>query len=48
MQITADISKISEILQAILVFIVDVISESCIDFVAFLVFLDVENVVSFT
>ena len=48
MQITAGISKILKNLQRDLTFIFDVISESCTDFVSFLVFLTLENVISFT
>ena len=48
MQITADIGKILKNVQADLTFIFDVLSESPICFVSFLVFLAVENVVSFT
>ena len=48
MQITADISKILENIQRGLIFIFDVLSESRIGFVSFLVFLALENVVSFT
>ena len=47
MQITADIGKIVENVQVDLTFIFDVLSESPICFVSFLVFLTVENV-SFT
>ena len=48
MQITADIGKIVKNVQGDLTFIFDVLSESPICFVSFLVFLTVENVVSFT
>ena len=48
MQITADIGKILKNVQGDLTFIFDVLSESPIRFVSFLVFLAVENVVSFT
>ena len=48
MQITAGISKILKNIQRDLTFIFDLISESCTDFVSFLVFLTLENVVSFT
>ena len=48
MQITADRGKILKNVQGDLTFIVDVLSESPICFVSFLVFLAVENVVSFT
>ena len=48
MQITADIGKILKNVQDDLTFIFDVLSESPIRFVSFLVFLAVENVVSFT
>ena len=48
MQITADIGKILKNVQGDLTFIFDVLSESPIHFVLFLVFLAVENVVSFT
>ena len=48
MQITADIGKIMKNIQGDLTFIVDVLSESPICFVSFLIFLAVENVVSFT
>ena len=48
MQITADIGKIVKNDQGDLIFIFDVLSESPICFVSFLVFLTVENVVSFT
>ena len=48
MQITADIGKILKNVQGDLTFIFDVLSESLIRFVSFLVFLAVENVVSFT
>ena len=47
MQITADIGKFLKNVQADLTFIFDVLSESPICFVSFLVFLTVENV-SFT
>ena len=46
MQITADIGKILKNVQADLTFIFDVLSESPICFVSFLVFLAAENVVS--
>ena len=48
MQITADIGKILKNVQGDLTFIFDFLSESPICFVSFLVFLAVENVVSFT
>ena len=48
MQITADISKTLKSFQYDLTFIFDVLSESRIGFVSFLVFLALENVVSFT
>ena len=48
MQITADIGKTLKNLQSDLIFIFDVLSESNIGLVSFLVFLAVENVVSFT
>ena len=48
MQITADISKVLKNVQCDLTFIFDVLSESRIGFVSFLVFLALENVVSFT
>ena len=48
MQTTSDIGKILKNVQDDLIFIFDVISESPICFVSFLVFLAVENVVSFT
>ena len=48
MQITADIGKILENVWSDLTFIFDVLSESPIRFVSFLVFLAVENVASFT
>ena len=48
MHITADIGKIVKNVQGDLTFIFDVLSESPICFVSFLVFLTVENVVSFT
>ena len=48
MQITADIGKILKNIQGDLTFIVDVLSESPICFVSFLIFLAVENFVSFT
>ena len=48
MQITADIGKILKNVQGDITFIFDVLSESPIRFVLFLVFLAVENVVSFT
>ena len=48
MQITADIGKILKNVQGDLTFIFDVLSESPIHFVLFLVFLAAENVVSFT
>ena len=48
MQVTADISKILKSVKASLNFIFDVFSESRIVFFSFLVFLAVENVVSFT
>ena len=47
MQITADISKILRTVQRDLTFTFNVLSESHIDFVSFLVFLAPENVVSF-
>ena len=48
MQITTDISKILKNVQRDLTFIFDVLSESRIGFVSFLVFLALENVVSFS
>ena len=48
MQITADMNKILDNIQRDLIFIFDVLSESRIDFVSFLVSLALENVVSFT
>ena len=48
MQITADIRSILENVHRDLTFIFYIISESCIGFVSFLVFLALENVVSFT
>ena len=48
MQITADISSIWENVQRDLTLIFYVLSESRIGFVSFLVFLALENVVSFT
>ena len=48
MQITADISKVLKNVQRDLTFIFDVLPESRIVFVSFLVFLALENVVSFT
>ena len=48
MQIAADIGKILKNVPGDLAFIFDVLSESPIHFVSFLVFLAVENVVSFT
>ena len=48
MQITADIGKILKNVQGDLTFLFDFLSESPICFVSFLVFLAVENVVSFT
>ena len=48
MQLTADIGKILKNVKGDLIFIFDVLSESPIRFVSFLVFLAVENVVSFT
>ena len=48
MQTTADIGKILKNVQGDLTFIFDVLSEPPIRFVSFLVFLAVENVVSFT
>ena len=48
MQTTADIGKILKNVQSDLTFIFDVLSESPIHFVSFLIFLAVENVVSFT
>ena len=47
-QATADIGKILKNVQRDLTFIFDVLSESAIRFVSFLVFSAVENVVSFT
>ena len=44
MQITADISKILKNVQGDLTFIFDVLSESRLDFVSFLVSLALENV----
>ena len=48
MQVTADIGKILKNVPCDLTFIFDVLSESAIRFVSFLVFLAVENVASFT
>ena len=48
MQITAAISKILKNVQRDLTFIFDILSESRIGFVSFLVFLALENAVSFT
>ena len=48
MQITADIGKLLKNVQGDLTFIFDVLSESLIRFVSFMVFLIAENVVSFT
>ena len=48
MQITADISKILKNGQRDFTFIFDVLSESRIGFASFLVFLALENAVSFT
>ena len=48
MQITADIGKILKNVHGDLTFIFDFLSESPICFVSFLLFLAVENVVSFT
>ena len=48
MQITADIDKLLKNVQGDLTFIFDVLSESPICFVSFLVFLAAENVVNFT
>ena len=48
MQVTADIGKILKNVQCDLTFTFHVLSESAIRFVTFLVFLAVENVVSFT
>ena len=48
MQITVDISKVLENVQRHLSFIFDVLSESRIGFVSYLVFLALKNVVSFT
>ena len=48
MQITAAIGNIVKNDQGDLIFIFDILSESPICFVSFLVFLTVENVVSFT
>ena len=48
MQITADIGKTLKNVRHDLTFIFDVLSESPIRFVSFLIFLAVENVVSFT
>ena len=48
MQVTADISKILENTQRDISFTFDVLSESRIGFVSFLVFLALENIVSFT
>ena len=48
MQITADISKILKTVQRGLTFTFNVLSESRIVFVSFLVFLALENVKSFT
>ena len=48
MHITTDISKILKKAQRDLTFIFDVLSELRIGFVSFLIFLALENVVSFT
>ena len=48
MQTTADIGKILKNVEGGLTFIFDVLSDSPIRFVSLLVFLAVENVVSFT
>ena len=48
MQITVDIGKTLENVWSDLTFIFDILSESPIRFVSFLVFLAVENVASFT
>ena len=48
MQITVDINSIWENVQRDLVFILQVLSESHVGFVLSLVFLALENVVSFT
>ena len=48
MQITADISKILKTVQRDLTFTFNVLLESRIGFASFLVFLALENVVSFT
>ena len=48
MPITADVSKISKTVQRDLKFIFDDLSESDVIFVSNLIFLAVENVVSFT
>ena len=48
MQITGDISKVLKNFSRDLTFIFDVRSESSFGFVSFLVFLTLENVVSFT
>ena len=48
MHITADLGKTLKNVQGDLTFIFEVLSESPICFVSFLVFLAVENVVSFT
>ena len=48
MQVTADISKILKNTQSDLSFTFDVLSESRIGFVSFLVFLALENIFSFT
>ena len=48
MQITADISKILKSVQSDLTFIYDVLTESRIGFVYFLVILALDNIVSFT
>ena len=48
MPITADVSKISKTVQRDLKFIFDDLSESDVIFVSNLIFLAVENIVSFT
>ena len=48
MQIIADINKVFKNVQRDLTFIFDVLSKSRIGFVSFLVFLALENFVSFT
>ena len=48
MEVTADIRKILKNGKGSLIFIFDVLLESCIGFFSFLVFLAVEDVISFT